>query len=178
MSDSPDFTVSHFELRVRDVKQMERFYTEALGFIATDRSEGGNGMVFLSRSPDEHHQIVLSPGGDGTPGALDHIALRVDSLGALRSVFQRLGSRGGVDFETVSHGNSWSIYLRDPEGNRVEIFADTPWHVAQPVRFAIDLELPDEELLRTTEEAIRTRPQFGPVENWRRSHRHRFQKPD
>ncbi len=177
MSDLPNLTVSHFELRVKDVKQMERFYTNVLGFIATDRGKGKNAMVFLSRSPDEHHQIVLSPGGDGTPGALDHIALRVDSLDALRQIHSKLKSRKECQFETVSHGTTWSVYLHDPEGNRVEIFADTPWHVAQPVRFDIDLELPDQELLRVTEEAIQERSQFEPSAAWRQRHRDRFYKP-
>ena len=34
------------------------------------------------------------------------------------------------------------LYLRDPEGNRVEVFIDTPWHVTQPYREPMDLSLP------------------------------------
>ena len=176
MEASPNLTLSHLELRVADPRSMERFYTEVLGFIATDRGDGENGMVFLSRSPDEHHQIVLSPGGsgDGRSGSLDHVALRVGSLAALRRVYQKLKSEKDIQFETVSHGNSWSIYMQDPECNRVEVFADTPWHVAQPMRFEIDLELPDEVLMQKTEEAIRDRPGFAPAEAWHKRHRDRF----
>ena len=32
----------------------------------------------------------------------------------------------------MSHGNTLSIYFNDPEGNGLEVFWDTPWHVAQP----------------------------------------------
>jgi len=174
MTQTPKLSLSHLELCVKDVERTERFYTEVLGFVATDRGKGTNAMVFLSRSPDEHHQIVLSPGGDGRPGVLDHIALRVDTLEALRRIFQRLKSRGEASFETVSHGTTWSIYMKDPEGNRLEVFTDTPWHVAQPVRFEIDLDLTDEELFRRTEDAIRERPDFGPAKAWQKAHRKRM----
>ena len=174
MSTTSNLSLSHLELRVKDVNLMERFYTEVLGFIATDRGQGVNAMVFLSRSPDEHHQIVLSPGGDGRSGALDHIALRVDGLDALRRIFNLLKDFKDVRYETVSHGTTWSIYVEDPEGNRVEVFADTPWHVAQPVRFEIDLDLTDEELLRRTEDAIRERREFGPAKDWQKAHRKRM----
>lgn len=176
MTKPPNLTLSHLELRVADVERMERFYTNMLGFVVTDRGDGDNAMVFLSRSPEEHHQIVLNPvsQGPGERGALDHIALRVDSLGALRQVYQKLIGQDGISYETVSHGTTWSIYVRDPEGNRLEIFADTPWHVAQPIRFAIDLSLSDEDLIRGTENAIRSRPGFRPAEDWQEAHRKRF----
>lgn len=84
METSPNLTLSHLELRVADIRKMERFYAEVLGFIATDRSDGENEMVFLSRSPDEHHQIVLSPGG----GAMDRkgrwTTLRFGSIHSMR----------------------------------------------------------------------------------------------
>ncbi len=167
-------SLSHLELCVKNVARMEQFYTEVLGFVATDRGKGDQAMVFLSKSPDEHHQIVLSPGGDGRSGALDHIALRVETLDSLRRVFEILKRRDDVSFETVSHGTTWSIYMNDPEGNRVEVFADTPWHVDQPVRFVIDLNLSDEELFRRTEDAIRTRPGFQSSKSWQKAHRERI----
>ncbi|MDH3315706.1 MAG: VOC family protein [Gammaproteobacteria bacterium] len=177
MGKSSNLTLSHLELRVANVSKMERFYTDVLGFVSTDRGKEKNAMVFLSRSPDEHHQIVLNPGGDGagSPGALDHIALRVASLKALRKIYGALKARNDVSYETVSHGTTWSIYMRDPEGNRVEVFTDTPWHVSQPVRFEIDLDLTDEDLVRRTEETIRARPGFGPADAWKKAHRSRFE---
>ncbi|WP_299011921.1 VOC family protein [uncultured Shewanella sp.] len=47
----PVMSLSHVELYVRDIVQMERFYTTQLGFVVTDRGQGANGLVFLSRSP-------------------------------------------------------------------------------------------------------------------------------
>jgi catechol-2,3-dioxygenase len=66
----------------------------------------------------------------------------------------------------VSHGTTWSVYFRDPEGNRLELFADTPWHVAQPLRFPIDLTMADDELIRWTERKISALANFQPAEGW------------
>ncbi|MGC9491473.1 VOC family protein, partial [Vibrio genomosp. F10] len=53
----PNIQLSHIELYVQDLAKMEDFYKSKLGFVVTDRGEGQNGMVFLSRNPEEHHQI-------------------------------------------------------------------------------------------------------------------------
>jgi catechol 2,3-dioxygenase len=70
------------------------------------------------------------------------------------------------DLVSVTHGNAWSIYFRDPEGNRIEVFADTPWHVTQPVREPIDLDRSEAEILAETEAFCRGRPGFRPMAEW------------
>ena len=122
-------SLSYFEIKVRHLETMEDFYTRALGFVVTDRSPAGeHPMVFLSRNPAEHHQIVLNESDDGDhgTGSLDHLAFRVDTLEALRSLNGALEAFGGLPIDTVSHGTTWSVYFRDPEGNRFEFFVDTP----------------------------------------------------
>lgn len=171
------FSLSHFELRVRDIDRMEAFYTRSLGFVVTDRSApGGHQMVFLSRDPGEHHQLVLGAAEAGAfaDGSLDHIAFRVASLADLRTLHQALAEADDVEMRTVCHGTSWSIYFHDPEGNRIEFFADTPWHVAQPARFEIDLTLPEAELLALTEREIAGGKDFQPAAEWDRAHRARI----
>ena len=39
----------------------------------------------------------------------------------------------------MDHGNAWSLYFRDPEGNRLEVFCDTQWYVEQPCLEDLDL---------------------------------------
>ena len=73
---------------------------------------------------------------------------------------------GDLAVETVSHGTSWSVYFRDPEGNRLELFVDTPWHVAQPLRFPIDLSMPDNELIAWTKERNSGLPDFQSAVKW------------
>ncbi len=161
--------LSHFEIKARDLPRLEDFYTRILGFVVTDRSpENAHQMVFLSLNPGEHHQIVLAEAGGDEFGAgsVDHLAFRVADLGALRGYHKALRGYGGLPIDAVSHGTSWSVYFRDPEGNRLELFADTPWHVAQPVRFAIDLSLPDEELIASTKDRIAALSDFQPAKPW------------
>jgi len=173
-------SLSHFEIRVRDVARMEDFYSRVLGFVVTDRSRpGGPGsrrMVFLSAAAGEHHQIVLAEAdaGDAALGALDHLAFRAEDLTGLRAVHRGLESHGGLEIATVSHGTTWSVYFRDPEGNRIEFFVDTPWHVDQPVRFPIDLALSDDALVAATERKISSLPGFQPAERWFAAHRRRL----
>jgi len=159
--------LSHFEIRTRDLPLMEAFYTGALGFLATDRSADAT-MVFLSADPGEHHQIVLAQAADGdfASGSLDHLAFRVADLAALRRYHEALRGYGDLAVETVSHGTSWSVYFRDPEGNRLELFVDTPWHVAQPLRFPVDLSMPDDELIAWTRERISGHADFQPAADW------------
>ncbi|MDX1515168.1 MAG: VOC family protein [Gammaproteobacteria bacterium] len=172
MQDTTKLALSHFEIYVSDARRMEDFYTRVLGFVVTDRGAGAGGLIFLSRNPDEHHQIVLNPNpartGDGQ--RVDHLSFRVPSLSDLRAYYRRLGAEPGSGADTVSHGSTWSIYFRDPEGNRLELFVDTPWYVNQPCRFPVDLELDDESLARSTEEMIRDMPGFRPASEWRHSH--------
>ena len=63
----PDLAFSHVGLFVHDLELMEGFYRRVLGFTVTDRGElpapsGRVGLVFLSRDPREHHQLVLATG--------------------------------------------------------------------------------------------------------------------
>ena len=167
-----DLALSHFELYVRAVAPMETFYTERLGFIVSDRGVGPDAMVFLSRNPGEHHQLVLNPRPSRRPqdSPLDHISFRVADLTGLRRFHAALSGPGDLAVDAVSHGTTWSLYFRDPEGNRLEVFADTPWHVDQPCKFAIDLSLDDDALSAYTEQRIRELPGFRPVEQWRKGH--------
>ena len=126
-------------------------------------------LVFLSRDPREHHQIVLA---DGRPARLpfntiNQISFRMDDLAGLRQMYARLVAEAVADLAPVSHGNALSVYFLDPEGNRVELFIDTPWYVDQPLRIPLDMELPDAALWEQVEAQARKLPGFRPVEEWR-----------
>ncbi|WP_281560817.1 VOC family protein [Thalassomonas sp. RHCl1] len=169
----PNMLLSHVELYVQDLTQMEAFYTKALGFVVTDRGEGKNGMVFLSRSPNEHHQIVLNPRQShrSIASPVDHISFRVGSLTELRLFNTSLQQMPEINIQTVSHGSTWSIYFRDPEDNRFEIFTDTPWYVNQPCKFTVDFTLTDEALIEFTESKIKELPGYSIANEWKKSHR-------
>ena len=93
-------------------------------------------------------------------------SFRVAGLAELRAAHDRVAAEGVADLVAVTHGNAWSIYFLDPDGNRLEIFADTPWYVRQPLREPIDFALADDEILRRTEALCRALPDFKPVATW------------
>ena len=69
----------------------------------------------------------------------------------------------------ISHGNAWSCYFKDPEGNTVEAYLDTPFHVPQPHGVPLDLTKSDAEILRETEAACRADAGFMMMGEFQRS---------
>ncbi|MDI9330495.1 MAG: VOC family protein [Alphaproteobacteria bacterium] len=163
-------TFSHMGFYTRDIERMARFYTQMLGFFITDRGQLGSAqLVFLSRDPSEHHQIVLASGrpADLAFSVINQISLRVSDLGVLREVRRRVRTDPDVtELVSATHGNAISIYFRDPEGNRLEVFIDTPWYCEQPLREVIDLDLSDEAIMAAAEALARSRPKFQSREAW------------
>lgn len=162
--------VSHVGLFVMDMRTMVDFYNRVLGLTVTDQGKLGEAdLTFLSRDPQEHHQIVLVSGRPpGLPNRIvNQISLRMGSLEELRSFYQRIRQEGVSDLAPVTHGFAWSVYFRDPEGNRIEVFVDTDWYVTQPVREPLDLDQPEVEIRRSTEVFCRTRAGFKPIAEWR-----------
>jgi catechol 2,3-dioxygenase len=162
-------TFSHFGFYVHDLEKMARFYKEALCFTQTDAGDLGQvQLVFLSRDPKEHHQVVLATGRppDLPFNIINQISFRVPDLPTLRAFHERLVLKGAYDVLPVTHGNAVSIYCRDPEGNRLELFMDTPWYCDQPLREPISFDLSDEEIMTKAEDIARRYPKFMPRVQW------------
>jgi catechol 2,3-dioxygenase len=160
--------LSHVGLYVRDVPKMIEFYTRVLGFVVSDGAEDGR-ITFLSRNPSDHHQVVLVRGRETAPETLmvQQVSFNVATLANVQKAYRKVKEAGVDAIRPVSHGNAWSVYFRDPEGNQIEMFCDTPWYVPQPCGFKIDLEESEDEIYRFTEEYCRAQPGFKPMEEWR-----------
>lgn len=170
---------SHIGLYVTDLPGMARFYKQALRFTQTDEGDlGAVQLVFLSRDPNEHHQLVLATGrpADMAFNVVNQISFRVPDLVALRSFHDRLLAEGATDMAPVTHGNAVSIYCRDPEGNRLELFMDTPWYCEQPLKEPIDLGQSDEAILTQAEAIAKRLPKFMSRAQWQSEVARRMQE--
>ncbi|BEP58352.1 hypothetical protein GmRootV118_55960 [Variovorax sp. V118] len=168
-SPTSNLQFSHIGLYVTDLPRMAGFYKQALRFTQTDAGDLGTvQLVFLSRDPTEHHQLVLATGrpADMTFNVVNQISFRVPDLATLRGFHDRLLAEGATEMHPVTHGNAVSVYCRDPEGNRLELFMDTPWYCDQPLRESIDLAQSDETILMQAEAIAKRFPKFMSRAQW------------
>lgn len=161
---------SHMGFYVRDLARMARFYKDVMCFFETDRGDlGPVQLIFLSRDPSEHHQIVLATGrpADLSFSIINQISLRVPDLATLREMHRRVAADPDVtELVSATHGNAVSIYFRDPECNRLEVFVDMPWYCEQPLREPIDLSQSDAQVMAAAEALARSRPRFRSRAEW------------
>jgi catechol-2,3-dioxygenase len=170
---------SHMGLSVRDIAKMEDFYTEVLGFTVTDRGNaGGMDLVFLSRDPNDHHQIVLATGRpDEMPAntanpqfgpSINQISFKMGTITDLRDMKERLEAYGQADtMFPANHGIAWSIYAHDPEGNNLEFFVDTEWYFHQPFLVPLDFSKSDAEIYDETHAVCQEQEGYEPYPEWR-----------
>jgi len=126
----PRTEIGHVHLKVADLDRAVAFYSGVLGFEVTQRM--GRSAAFLSAG-GYHHHIGLNTwesehGGPPAPGAtgLYHFAIRYPDRASLGDALRRL-REAQVPLEGASdHGVSEALYLRDPDGNGVELYWDRP----------------------------------------------------
>jgi len=162
--------LTHAGLWVRDLETMIDFYTRILDFEVSDRGfvpRYGGRIVFLSNDPAIHHQIVFAEGrSDDGPSTINQLSLTVESLDALREMYHRVVAAGVANLLPRNHGNAWSVYFDDPEGNNIEVYLDSPFHIPQPFGEFLDFELSNEEILQATEKRTREVEGFMPRDEW------------
>ncbi len=126
----PGTKIGHVHLKVADIERALSFYRDVLGFELTQRY--GTQAAFVSAG-GYHHHIGLNtwesygggPPPRGTTG-LYHVAILYPTRAALADALRRVLA-AGVEIDGASdHGVSEAIYLRDPDGNGVELYRDRP----------------------------------------------------
>jgi catechol 2,3-dioxygenase len=122
--------IGHVHLKVSDLDRALKFYNEVLGFEITQRY--GHQAAFLSAG-GYHHHIGLNTwdSAGGPPPApnatgLYHVAIVYPTRAELADAVRRVVA-AGIELDGASdHGVSEAIYLRDPDGNGVELYWDRP----------------------------------------------------
>jgi catechol 2,3-dioxygenase len=136
--------IGHVHLKVADIERSLRFYHGVLGFEITQRM--GSEAAFLSAGGYHHHIAINTWESLGAPPpppratGLYHVAIVYPDRAALAGALTRL-LEAGIPLEGASdHGVSESLYLRDPDGNGVELYRDKPrdqWPRAADGRLAM-----------------------------------------
>lgn len=128
----PDGTqIGHVHLKVSDLEQSLKFYSDLLGFQITMRY--GNDAAFLSAGGYHHHiglNVWFSKNGSPAPRnstGLFHTAIIYPTRKSLAEILHRLQTEDYPITGASDHGVSEAIYLNDPDENGIELYWDKPF---------------------------------------------------
>ena len=137
----PAAHIGHVHLRVADLERATAFYRDLLGFGVTAYGpDFGLQAAFLAAGVYHHHiglNTWLSQGGTPPPPGhtgLHHLAIVYPDRDELARAVRRLLDHGYPLDGAEDHGGTVSVYLRDPDGNGIELYYDRPreaWFDAQ-----------------------------------------------
>jgi catechol 2,3-dioxygenase len=120
--------IGHVNLRVRDLERAVRFYRDVIGLHVTQRDAES---AFLAAGDYHHHLALNTWSGAGKPAppdsaGLHHFAVRLPDALALAEVVVRIIRSGHEILGATDHGVNLAVYLRDPDGNGLELMVDRP----------------------------------------------------
>ncbi len=153
--------LGHVVMNVSDLEAAIGFYTRVVGLEVVTH-DAGRRIAFLSLG-EQHHDLALVERATGArpdadqPG-LVHMAWRLADFAELQAAHAEL-SEAGIELEPIQHNITNSLYMRDPDGNVVELYCDR-WadgievlRTQGPKRVALDIQTgvgadDEQELLR------------------------------
>jgi catechol-2,3-dioxygenase len=119
--------LGHVVLYVTSVERVANFYRNILGFREIVRNSG---MAMFSSGRTHHELLLVEVGGSpeskhGAKPGLYHIGFKVgDGPESIREVYKELIQKSVPIVGTADHGVTHSIYVTDPDGNELELYAD------------------------------------------------------
>ena len=119
-------SLNHVVLWVSDLERSARFYGDVLGLQVRRKSERG---VFFTCGTNDHDVAIFAAGPDARPPAergvgLYHFALRLGSLDELKAAYRHFKASDANIAGFAHHGDTKSIYVKDPDGLEIEVFCD------------------------------------------------------
>ena len=120
--------LQHVNVYGRNVKRSKKWYEDLLGLHVYEYRAGW--AAFLSADEEQSHEVALMQLGEDAPlqskgqVGLNHMAWRLESLEDLKEFYRKIKAEGQPIDHISDHGISLGIYLRDPDGNGVELYRD------------------------------------------------------
>ncbi|PKB82526.1 MAG: hypothetical protein BZY88_04090 [SAR202 cluster bacterium Io17-Chloro-G9] len=122
--------IGHVNIFVRNAERSRDWYEDLLGLHTHGFTPGR--AAFMSADVGNSHEIALTEVGDNAPGpqqrqvGLNHMAWYMESLEDLKELYYRIKEKN-IPIERVSdHGHAIGIYIRDPDGNGIEVSYEMP----------------------------------------------------
>ena len=171
MDESLQPNLTHAGVLVYDIDKMRDFYLQLCKMVVSDEGSHprtGRTYCFITSDKSKHHQLVLVSGrsDQARETTVFQFSFRVGILDGVRQAWLRGKQMGAANIRPLNHGNAWSVYMDDPEGNTLEFYCDTPWYIAQPFGEPLDFEKSDAEIYAETEKMVKQYPEFKPVNKW------------
>lgn len=117
--------LGHVVLNVSNLEASRDFYCKALGLEVVAEHTAGK-IVFLSLGA-QHHDLALvqraAGPADPTIAGLVHMAWQVEDFPTLQAAYRELLA-AGIEPEPIQHNVTNSLYMKDPDGNLVELYCD------------------------------------------------------
>jgi catechol 2,3-dioxygenase len=123
-------SLGHVNIYVRNAERSQKWYEEVLGLHTYDFVPGR--AAFMSADKEISHEIALMEVGENALGpqsgqvGLNHMAWYMHSLDDLKELYQRLQDLNVTIDRVSDHGLSIGIYLKDPDGNGIEVSYEMP----------------------------------------------------
>ena len=122
--------LGHVNIYVRNAEKSKAWYENLLGLHTYEYRPGW--AAFMSADEEQSHEVALMQLGDDAPlqqkrqVGLNHMAWRLETLDDLKDFYKKIKKEGQPIDHIADHGISLGIYLRDPDGNGVEVFYEMP----------------------------------------------------
>ncbi len=118
--------LGHVVLYVTNVEKIADFYEDILGFPLIAKIQG---MAAFSSGRTHHELLLIEVGGKPKPERVEpglyHIGLKVgNSKEELKKVLQELHAANVEIVGMADHTVTNSVYIKDPDGNEIELYVD------------------------------------------------------
>ena len=129
--------LGHAVLRVRNLERSKEFYNGFLGLEI--KSSGGSSMVFFRSNVDVDHDLAIQKIADDAPGpeqtrvGLYHLAFEFDSFDQVVEAYRLVKERNITIAGFGDHGDIKGLYVLDPDGIEIELYALAPEHKDTPL---------------------------------------------